>query len=63
MHRVAHEVIAGPGYSLLSFVLRKIMVKLPVKLEITPTVNSPFLVCESKGKLVPIAEVIHDIDG
>ena len=54
-HRVAHEVIAGPGYRLMSFVLwLKIVVKLRVKFGDKLTSDSALLVREKKGKLVPM---------
>ena len=54
-HRVAHEVIAGPGYKLMSIVLWiKITVNLRLRQGELVTVNSPLLVREGKGKLVPM---------
>ena len=54
-HRVVHEVIAGPGYRLMSFVLWiKITVKLRVKFGEALTVKSPLLVRVNKGRLVPM---------
>ena len=54
-HRVAHEVVAGPGYRLMSFVLwLKIVIKLRVKVGDHLTVDSPLLIRESKGSLVPM---------
>ena len=53
-HRVAHEVIAGPGYKLMSFVLwLKILIKLRLAFgeHLQPT--SPLLVRVNRGKLVP----------
>ena len=44
-HRVAHEVIAGPGYRLMSFVKwLKVVVRLRINLKEKLTVNSPLLV-------------------
>ena len=52
---MAHEVYAGPGFRLLSFVLwLKIGVKLRVQFGELLTVNSPLLVRMNKGKLVPM---------
>ena len=52
---MAHEVVAGPGYRLMSFVLwLKIVVKLRVKGGDHLTVDSPLLVRDSKGTLVPM---------
>ena len=54
-HRVAHEVVAGPGYKLMSFVLwLKVVVKLRVKHGETLTRESPILVREREGKIVPM---------
>ena len=54
-HRVAHEVIAGPGYKRMSFVLwLKVIVKLRVQRKEKITVNSPLLVREGNGQLVPM---------
>ena len=54
-HRVAHEVIAGPGYKLMSFVLwLKIVVKLRVAAGEHITVDSPLLVRHNRGVLVPM---------
>ena len=57
-HRVAHEVIAGPGYKKMSFVLwLKVIVKLRLKRQEKITVDSPLLVRESKGQLVPMTSL------
>ena len=55
-HRVAHEVIAGPGYRLMSFVLWiKITVSLRVRQGEHLTVNSPLLVrMGGRGKAAKI---------
>ena len=54
-HRVAHEVVAGPGYKLMSFVLWiKVIVKLRSKFSQPLTVDSPLLVRSNKGSLVPM---------
>ena len=54
-HRVAHEVIAGPGYKRMSFVLwLKVIVKLRLKRKENITVDSPLLVREGKRQLVPM---------
>ena len=56
---MAHEVYAGPGFRLMSFVLwLKIEVKLRVQFGELCTVNSPLLVRMSKGKLVPMTGAI-----
>ena len=54
-HRVAHEVVAGPGYRHMSIALwLKIVVKLRVKLREKLTPESPILV-QMKGKgVVPM---------
>ena len=55
-HRVAHEVIAGPGYKLMSFVLWiKITVSLRVRQGESLTVDSPLLVRKGgRGKTAKI---------
>ena len=54
-HRVAHEVIAGPGYRQMSFALWiKITVRLRLRRGEVLTVDSPLLVRENKGNLVPV---------
>ena len=54
-HRVAHEVVAGPGHQLMSFVLWiKIIVKLRLGRGESLTVDSLLLVRESKTKIVPM---------
>ena len=55
-HRVAHEVIAGPGYKLISFVLWiKITVSLRVRQGESLTVDSPLLVRKGgRGKTAKI---------
>ena len=54
-HRVAHEVIPGPGYKLMSLVSwLKIVVKLRIRRKEKLTVNSPLLVRVNRGKLVPM---------
>ena len=54
-HRVAHEVIAGTGYRQMSVALWiKITVSLRVQRGEALTVNSPLLVRESRGDLVPM---------
>ena len=54
-HRVAHEVIAGPGFRLMS-VARwiKIVVKLRTRRKEALTMDSPLLVRVSRGKIVPM---------
>ena len=54
-HRVAHEVIAGPGYKLMSFALWiKITVNLRARQNDVLTVDSPLLVRQGRGRLVPM---------
>ena len=54
-HRVAHEVIAGPGYKRMSFVLwLKLILKLPLGRKEMIPVNSPLLVHVAIGQLVPM---------
>ena len=58
-HRVAHEVIAVPGYRHMSLVRWiKVVVKLRLNLKEHITVNSPLLVREKKGKIVPMTEAL-----
>ena len=54
-HRVAHEVVVGPGYKLMS-VARwiKVVVNLRSRRNEKLTMNSPLLVRENKGKIVPM---------
>ena len=52
-HRVAHEVIAGPGYKLMSLVRWiKVVVKLRTLKHEKLTRDSPLLVRERRGKIV-----------
>ena len=54
-HRVAHEVIAGPGYRLLSLACWiKVVVRLRMQLKEKLTINSPLLVRRRKGRMVPM---------
>ena len=54
-HRVAHEVIAGPGFKLMSIARWiKVVVSLRLRCQKLIAVNSPLLVRESKGKIVPM---------
>ena len=54
-HRVAHEVVAGPGYRHMSVALwLKIVVKLRVQLKEVLTAESPILVRLNKNKVVPM---------
>ena len=54
-HRVAHEVIAGPGYRHMSFVKwLKVIVRLRLNLKEKLTVNSPLLVRIKGRKIVPM---------
>ena len=54
-HRVAHEVIAGPGYRMMN-VIRwiKVVVKLRLRYKERLTADSPLLVRVSRGKIVPM---------
>ena len=52
---MAHEVVAGPGHQLLSFVLwLRIVVKLRLGKGERLTVDSPLLVQEKKTRIVPM---------
>ena len=54
-HRVAHEVVAGPGYKLMSFALWiKITVSLRARYSDDLTIDSPLLVRQGRGRLVPM---------
>ena len=54
-HRVAHEVVAGPGYRHMSVVLwLKILVKLRLRLGEKITVDSPILVRTNGTSIVPM---------
>ena len=54
-HRVAHEVVAGPGYRHMSVALwLKIVVKLRSQLKEVLTAESPILVRLNKNKVVPM---------
>ena len=54
-HRVAHEVIAGPGHRLMSFVFwLKMVVRLRLKFGEKLSVESPLLVRQNQGKMVPL---------
>ena len=54
-HRVAHQVIAGPGHKLMSFVFWiKIVVNMRFKLGESLSVKSPLLVRSVQGKIVPL---------
>ena len=54
-HRVAHEVIAGPGYKAISFLLwLKVVVKLRTANGENLAMDSPILVRENRGKIVPM---------
>ena len=54
-HRVAHKVVAGPGYRRMSIILwLKILVKLRLKHGERLTVNSPILVREKDKTIVPM---------
>ena len=54
-HRVAHEVIAGPGYKAMSFLLwLKVVVKLRTANGENIAMDSPILVRENRGKIVPM---------
>ena len=57
-HRVAHEVIAGPGYRLMSISRWiKVVVALRTRHSEKLTVDSPLLVRMNKGKIVPMTGV------
>ena len=57
-HRVAHEVIAGPGYKLMSLVRWiKVVVKLRLSKNESLSVASPLLVRENKNNIVPMTGV------
>ena len=54
-HRVAHEVIAGPGYRMMNLIRWiKVVVKLRLRYKEKLTAHSPLLVRVSKGKIVPM---------
>ena len=54
-HRVAHEVIAGPGYKLMSLVTwLKIVVRLRIRRKEKLTIYSPILVRVNRGRIVPM---------
>ena len=54
-HRVAHQVVAGPGHRQMSIVLWiKILVKLRAAHNEVLTVDSPLLVRENCGRIVPM---------
>ena len=54
-HRVAHQVVAGPGHKLMSLVFWiKIIVNMRFKLGEKLTVESPLLVRKARGKIVPL---------
>ena len=54
-HRVAHEVIAGPGFKLMSIARWiKVVVSLRLRCQELISADSPLLVRESKGKIVPM---------
>lgn len=54
-HRVAHEVIAGPGFRLLSFVFwLKAVVRLRTRAGEIISLNSPLLVRTSRNGIVPM---------
>ena len=54
-HRVAYEVIAGPGFKLMSIARWiKVVVALRHRCQEPVSVDSPLLVRESEGKIVPM---------
>ena len=54
-HRVAHQVIAGPGHKLMSFVFwEKLIVNMRIKLGEKLAVESPLLVRRARGEIVPL---------
>ena len=61
---MAHEVVAGPGHRLMSFVFwLKVIVRMRLKLGEDLTVESPLLVRECRGKLLPLtADHVSRVD-
>ena len=54
-HRVAHEVVAGPGFRQMSFALwLRVVVRIRLGLKEKLSVDSPLLMRLNKGKLVPM---------
>ena len=54
-HRVAHQIIVGPGHRMMSFIFWvKIIVNMRVKLGENLKVTSPLLVRRVRGKTVPL---------
>ena len=54
-HRVAHEVVAGPGYRVMNLVRWiKVVVKLRLRHKERLFADSPILVRVSKGRIVPM---------
>ena len=54
-HRVAHEVVAGPGYRAMNLVRWiKVVVRLRLRHKERLTADSPLLVRVNKGKIVPM---------
>ena len=63
-HRVAHEVVAGPGYRLMSFIRWiKVVVGLRLMHIMILTVDSPLLARENKGRICPNYLFLHVKDG
>ena len=57
-HRVAHQVVAGPGHKHMSIALwLKVLVKLRTNTNEALTPNSPLLVRERQGEIVPMTGV------
>ena len=57
-HRVAHAVIAGPGYKLQSLVRWiKVVVRLRMHKKEKLKIDSPLLVRERRGKIVPMTGI------
>ena len=54
-HRIAHEVVAGPGYRLMNIIRWiKVGVKLRLRHRERLTADSPLLVRLSKGRIIPM---------
>ena len=54
-HRVAHEVIAGPGFRLMSFVTwLRVVIRIRLELGEKISLDSPLLVRENRGRIVPM---------
>ena len=54
-HRVAHEVIAGPGFRLMSFVTwLRVVIRIRLELGEKISLDSPLLVRENRKRIVPM---------